>query len=817
MLTFVSYSRKDMIFSSRLRSDLLQQNIPVWRDLEDIRLGVHWDKAISDVLSSGEVSHFLLILSEAASNSENVLNEIEYARRVGIPIIPLVIEDCKIPLNVVRCNHVNFQNDYQEAFQKLLAELNRIYPERNVSNKRSLGFVKPPALKHPTQQQLLAAHDTSQQVRLIAGPGTGKSFVIEERVRELLNVDVNPNSIFVVSFTRASSRDLKRRIIKYCEQRQVSNSDEVSVTTLHSLALRILRKAKLLTSYPADPLLLDKWETEEFFDEEFSEELGYTPSRCEEIRKAYEAYWCTGDLSPSNYILPKVPITKKEKEDYIALYIAATKTYSCVLPGEIIRKCVEQIETGLLHPLQLLGIRHLIVDEFQDLNQTDLSLINSLAEGGVFTFVAGDDDQSIYSFRYAFPSGIQDFTTTYPRTGQHELQLCFRSTPTILRTALSFIASHPSPKRIKKVLKSRYEDTFPRVDGVVYRWQFRSEVREANAIASSSQQLIERGIAPHDILILISNRGAQLSPLQDAFGKLGIGLELPSGVRYIDTTPGRFAYAMMRVACDLSLQDYVAHRLLLGLPKGIGKATCNNIRTKVISYNLNYLDLFYNPLPNGIFTALEFKAINRARGLCSQIKDWHPEDTLAQRSRDVIEFLEQAFKAENLETNWNDYVAHLPEEMTLKECVEYMGTDIWEQQITILTDVYLRLNLEPPKDGLFAPKVRVMTMHGCKGLDAQVVFIPGLEEDIFPGTKRKKYTGLVQEAARLLYVSISRSRAACILSFSTARKMMGQFQPTKPSQFNINLQGRFIQREDGLSDSEAHHIVAIVDEINRIG
>jgi superfamily I DNA/RNA helicase len=112
-----------------------------------------------------------------------------------------------------------------------------------------------------TQQQIqnaqntqhTAAHDNSSQIRLVAGPGTGKSFAIEERIYWLINNVAPPNSIFVVSFTRAASLDLRNRIIKYCSQKSITTADQVSVTTLHSLALRILRSAGLLQAYPESP------------------------------------------------------------------------------------------------------------------------------------------------------------------------------------------------------------------------------------------------------------------------------------------------------------------------------------------------------------------------------------------------------------------------------------------------------------------------------------------------------------------------------------------------------------------------------------
>src|SRR5262249_2393071 len=158
--------------------------------------------------------------------------------------------------------------------------------------------ITPQQIQQAQANQHAAAHDGSQQVRLVAGPGTGKSFSIEERVRWLLEGGTQPNSIGAISFTRASSTELRTRIHAYCIQNNLANGVQVRVTTLHSLALRILRAAGLLQQYPADPLVLDNWELENIFDAEFGLANGYTKRRREQIRREHEAFWNTGNWNP---------------------------------------------------------------------------------------------------------------------------------------------------------------------------------------------------------------------------------------------------------------------------------------------------------------------------------------------------------------------------------------------------------------------------------------------------------------------------------------------------------------------------------------
>jgi DNA helicase-2/ATP-dependent DNA helicase PcrA len=106
--------------------------------------------------------------------------------------------------------------------------------------------------------------------------------------------------------------------------------------------------------------------------------------------------------------------------------------------------------TGLIDPVNLLRIQHLIVDEFQDLNPCDLEFVDRIAASDVTLFVAGDDDQSIYSFRFASPPGIQSFTARYPGAGDHKLGDCFRCMVDVLKAAEALIAAYPDPRRIPK-------------------------------------------------------------------------------------------------------------------------------------------------------------------------------------------------------------------------------------------------------------------------------------------------------------------------------------------------------------------------------
>ena len=273
----------------------------------------------------------------------------------------------------------------------------------------------------------------------------------------------------------------------------------------------------------------------------------------------------------------------------------------------------------------------------------------------------------------------------------------------------------------------------------------------------------------------------------------------------MDSDTGRFVLAIVRLVCDL--HDHVAHRLILGLRPGVGIGTCDAIANAVINNALSYWDVFGNPLPRGVFHGRNLTALNHARQVCAQVGAWQRTDIFAARLADIAGILTATFSAAEAQT-WQNNAAVLPPDMMLVELRDWLWADNDEQQMAVLQAVFTRLNQHMPAAAVLPSRVRIMSMHGAKGLSSRIVFAPGLEEHIIPGPWRQPYPGLVLEAARLLYVSITRARAACILSYAAQRRIHGPMRPTVPSRFTTNLNGPFLGRANGLQLPEVQQIIA---------
>lgn len=668
--------------------------------------------------------------------------------------------------------------------------------------------------------QWTAARDGAPQVRLVAGPGTGKSHTIEKRVAHLLENGVTPGNIYVISFTRATCAELRARIEKFCSTRPCAAvAAQVWVSTMHSLALRILRRANLLTSYPSTPIILDDWEQTNVYDSELASSIGCTPRRAAEIRRAHDAQWQT--LNPQH--VNQAQIKPAEIQGFNAFHAARTNLYSCVLPGEVIYKCVDAMQQGALQSAQLPVIDHLIVDEFQDLNACDQEFVRLLRAHGAVLFVAGDDDQSIYSFRHAKPDGIVQFTNAYPSSSTHILTDCFRCAPEILAPASRLIAYNPN--RVAKNLVSLYGAANPPVQGRLLVWSFQTAQEEAKAIAHSCQELINAGMGGREdeILILICNRRVQLDVIAQELGNLGLPYDPPRGAGLVNEhEPIRAVYTLLRIARDQATgeEDYPAHRDILGILSGVGDKTAKAVADACIANNQNFRKLFHLPACPTWLTGKAASAVKRVMALVKAVGQWTMTDTLASRTADIAQVLSsQIFTsggnaAKNV-AMWNTLAGLLPPQMTLEEVLQFLAADSESDQQAILDRVIQRIGGgAPATPGVVQKKIRILTMHGAKGLSGKVVFIPSAEQGIMPSFRALQATGLLIEQRRLFYVSVTRAMACCIISHAaqhTGKQARALTQKPvaclRRSQFLDEMNVSSTTRSGGLTPQEVQSIV----------
>ena len=534
-----------------------------------------------------------------------------------------------------------------------------------------------------------------------------------------------------------------------------------------------------------------------------------TEKRAREIRQFFEAFWSTGQTDHPAYQSPDNEVSDAEEEQFLAFGQGRSRLYACVLPGELVERCVERMDANLLDLEEHVQADHLIIDEYQDLNPMDIRFTDHLAESGMETWIAGDDDQSIYSFRFANPPGIQSFHERFEDCVDHTLHVSVRSAAGVMQAAQHLIRRNAIPDRIKRTIRSAFEDSDPRVDGVIHAWKFERSQIEARAIAQSCAALVDAGRKPSDLLILLSNRRVQWPDLESALESAGVAYAPPKEESWVDADPGRMILALLRTVTDHN--DLVALRILLGLQDGVGPVTLVQIGDAALQSGQLYSKFVRDEDGASSLGGRAKHALTALQTILVEIDEWTAEDTLVDRREILSDLLTDAY-GDGAAEDWEALLGPIPDDTTIRELRDFIWSDNLEQRASLLAEIYTRLDLEVPAPHVEDDRLRVMTMHGVKGLSGGVVFVPGLEQELLPGPYRES-PAEIAEAARLLYVSLTRARSAVVVSLATKRRMYGLAQRHHPSDFAGHMQVQFEDRDGGLTAAEASEIVEASKEM----
>jgi superfamily I DNA/RNA helicase len=326
-----------------------------------------------------------------------------------------------------------------------------------------------------------------------------------------------------------------------------------------------------------------------------------------------------------------------------------------------------------------------------------------------------------------------------------------------------------------------------------------------------------------EILILLVNRRVQLDLIVQELANLGLPFQVSKGAALTEDDAIRAVFCILRIANDIATgaADYPAYRGLLGLLHGVGLTTARAIADACVANNQNFRGLFLLPRPPGWLAGRLGAAVQRIMTVCAIVAAWTTADTVAARTADVGTLLtSQVFHGGGQPTQqrlatWLALAGALPPQMTLDELLQFFHARTESDQEAILRAVVQRLggHLQGP---VATPKeIRVLTMHGAKGLSGSIVFIPSVEQGIIPSFRSLQAAGLVIEQRRLFYVSITRAKAACLISHAALHQGAPAFALSRQaaarltrSQFLNEMVLPSANRVGGLTPAEAAAIVA---------
>lgn len=601
--------------------------------------------------------------------------------------------------------------------------------------------------------QVIAASHTGNHARLLAGPGTGKTLVLSRRILYLIHErDVPPEEILALTFTRAAAYELKQRVAS-----ALGDENMPRISTLHSFSLRqLLKNSNKLLDLPQPLRIADDWEERYVVLEDLKVIL--------ELSKIAQVRELLNQLASDWESLAADQGTFTPDAKFIGAWELHRYVFGYTLRSELVyqlKRAMDQIEDFELEaPLQ-----HLLVDEYQDLNQCDLAVVKSVVGLGLELFIAGDDDQSIYGFRKAHPEGIRRFLDEYEGAVSLPIEVCMRCDADIL--ALGEFVANLDTKRIEKETRPEPD----RESGEVALLRFRNQYNEATGIANLCKCLIEKdGYSPSEILVLsrVNTYRAFSAILETAFDKVGIPFagDLAS-FSPIDEPEGRMLLAFLRLLRNGS--DHLSWRTLLILRKnrigaGIMQSLVERSLTKRVPFSMVLQEINANVTELSRYGQRVATEYSQIQDFISQLAaDFDLDELTSDAFNELIDRV-IAFSVEDEEAGMvaRDYLLGQFEYAEATSLNGFLPT--------------IEASNERIEQDIDSESVNMLTMHKAKGLSANAVIVMVAEDETIPG-RQVDEPGLGDER-RLLFVSLTRARHKLFITFCNERvghqKMLGR-------------------------------------------
>ncbi len=601
------------------------------------------------------------------------------------------------------------------------------------------------------EQKLYASCDLDGHSILIAGPGTGKTFTIIRKVAYMISEKkISPEDILILTFTRAAAAELSQRLKEFLGPKEKIPY----VSTLHSFAFRqLVRNQELIANYqlPTPIRVVDDWEENNLVFEELKVILKSSKQIIKDNFLKLSADWDTLKADEDSDDVDRFT------SNFLGAWESHRKTYTYILRSELVyqvKKSIEQIGDFKLER----DFKYVLIDEFQDLNRCDLALIYALRDQGSYICGIGDDDQSIYGFRFADPDGIRSFEKNFLSSDKYDLEICQRCDKKIIK--LSQFVANLDKDRVPKELKPK-EDA---EEGEIHLYRFKNQNYEAKGITKICKALIQKKIySEDDILILLRLDSNQKfsDVIKNALLEEGIAVSNQTQESPLDENDGRLFISFLRLINEFN--DSLALRTILYLRKdnNIGIKTILRIYNLALKENKTFLDLIeeIEKTPTLIPTYGN-RIKNEIEDIRNIVNQFKTDFSNIQESTDVSEIQTEIQKlAEFLIEN----------ESSRKKILDFLFKIIEETELTNLSKFFASLNsaLREMEQETEVGKINILTMHKAKGLTAKAVIVVGVEQEFIPGRQQQDPEKF--DELRLLFVSISRAKHFLAITYCDKR------------------------------------------------
>lgn len=628
---------------------------------------------------------------------------------------------------------------------------------------------------------------------VIAGAGSGKTRVLTYKIAYLLENGYQPWNILALTFTNKAAREMKERIARQVGSERARH---LWMGTFHSMFLRILHVEAGHIGFTSQFTIYDTADSKSLIRSIIKEmgldEKVYKPGMVQaRISNAKNHL-----VSPAGYANNKEAYEGDRAAKVPALRDIYQRYWERCRQADAMDFDDLLFYTFLLfrdHPEVLARyqeqFRYILVDEYQDTNFAQHSIVLQLAKNHQHVCVVGDDAQSIYSFRGADIDNILYFTKVYPDTKVFKLEQNYRSTQTIVRAANSLIEKNQW--QIRKEVFSEKEK-----GEAIGVYQAYSDVEEGDIVVNKIAELRrEKRYAYSDFAILYRTN-AQSRIFEEAMRKRSMPYRIYGGLSFYQRKEIKDVIAYFRLIVNPN--DEEAFKRIINYPaRGIGDTTVGKIIAAATGHNVSLWTVLCEPLAYGLnFNKGTVGKLQAFRELISAFITDAAEKNAYEIGADIIrqsgiindvcqdsspENLSRKENIEELVNGMSDFCAQRQEEGNPNVLLG-----------DFLSEVSLLTDQDSDKDG-DDEKITLMTVHSAKGLEFKNVFVVGMEENLFPSSMVGDSPRALEEERRLFYVAITRAEEHCFLSYAKTRFRYGKMEFGSPSRFLKDIDVRFLR------------------------
>ncbi|MCM1364296.1 MAG: UvrD-helicase domain-containing protein [Faecalibacterium sp.] len=595
----------------------------------------------------------------------------------------------------------------------------------------------------------------------------------------LCDEPAKPWQILAITFTNKAANELKERLEKMLGE----GAKEIWASTFHSCCARILRRNADRLGYSSSFTIYDTDDAKRLI-KECQRQLGIKDSALShktilnEISRSKDCL-----ITPDEYITQAGKDVRAQRiGQCFKMYQQELKKADAMDFDDMIVNTVKLLETcNDVREYYQRRFKYIMVDEYQDTNHAQFRLTQLLADGYRNICVVGDDDQSIYRFRGATIENIMNFEYQYKNATLIRLEQNYRSTQTILDVANEVISNN-SKRKGKNLWTSN-----PVGDKVKIHTAA-DEHEESQYITDIISENVSSGDYKFSDHAVLYRMNAQSNSLEHSFVRAGIPYRIIGGFRFYERAEIRDAIAYLTVVNNPS--DNIRLSRIINVPKrGIGDTTVNHAFEIASGLGVSVFEV--------ISHADEYEALKRASGKLMEFAQ------MIQRLNEKVDtvHLDEIFKEILEEVGYINYLEADKEKgaeriENISELVTNLVTYEVENEEATLSGFLEEVALMTDIDNYNAQTdaVVMMTLHSAKGLEFPVVFIPGMEEGIFPGHQSMYSPEEVEEERRLAYVGITRAREKLFLCNAYMRMLFGSTSRNLPSRFITEIPGNLVEK-----------------------